>query len=78
MRIRFRSRPAPRTRLSVIREENHVLQQFARRHENELPPGMLRLLSNLDYAIRNGTLLGEKDLPAWLNARQSSASSPQA
>jgi hypothetical protein len=63
MRWRIRLRPPPSDWLAAVREENHYLQEFAGSHQ--LPPGMKRLLNNLDYAVKNGALLAEKDVPPW-------------
>lgn len=40
-----------------MREENDCLQRFAEHHAEQLPAGMMRLIVNLDYAVRNGALL---------------------
>jgi hypothetical protein len=58
-----RRRVPPDDWLAAVREENQCLQEFAESHE--LPTGMMRLLVNLDYAVKNGALLAEKDVPEW-------------
>lgn len=69
MRLTPRRRPSRDAWLGAVAEENKVLQDFALRHEAELPPGMFRLLNNLNYAVKNGTRLAGKDIPEWLKAR---------
>jgi len=54
-------RPGRREWLAAIREENDYLQRFTEQHEQDLPPGMVRLVVNLGYAVKTGKLREGRD-----------------